>query len=415
MKTPSFLGSNITRVKGHNLKTILLSLLHTEKISRVELARQTSLSTTTITNLTGELLGEGIIVEEESILIANERRSIGRPRTMLRLVPDARYAVGVHIGIGLYRVAVVNLHAKIVHNNIANFDLETTPETVLADIAQLVQQTVIESKVDVERIIGVGIGASGLVDFETGINVFGPRLGWRDIAVAQILETALGLPVCVDNNVRTMALAEAFFGAGQGVGSLVFVYGRMGVGSGVVMNGEIFRGSGAGAGEIGHMVMRGESGEKCTCGSTGCLETLVSEAVLINQAQELAAQKPDGILAHYLQDKPDAKIVDQIFAAACDGDEATKQLIFDLAKNLGIALSNLVNILNPELIILGGMFAQGCDLILPVAEDTMRATAFAGLGENVRIQTTSFGWQAGVTGAAALALTSYFYQNTKEE
>ena len=90
-------------------------------------------------------------------------------------------------------------------------------------------------------------------------------------------------------------------------------------------------------------------------------------------------------------------------------------MIVNLAQYLGIALANLVNVLNPELILLGGMFAQGCDLILPVAEKTMRETAFAGLGENVRIQTATFGWQAGVTGAAALALMTYFYQNVKEQ
>jgi predicted NBD/HSP70 family sugar kinase len=128
----------------------------------------------------------------------------------------------------------------------------------------------------------------------------------------------------------------------------------------------------------------------------------------------LAEGDPDGLLATYLHQVEEDAVLDRIFEAACDGDENTLQLIDSLATNLGVALSNLVNVLNPELIILGGMFAQGCDLILPEAEKTMREKAFAGLGETVRLETTSFGWRAGVTGAAALALMTFFYQSVKE-
>ena len=414
MNPRSFLGSNLNLVKAHNLQAILLSFLYNEAISRVQLARQTSLSTTTITNLTAELLADGIIVEEKNSEAAGKQRRVGRPREMLRLVPDARFAVGVHIGIGLFRVAVTNLHARIIHNNIADFDLDTPPEIVLEDIAKLIEKTIAESGVDSSRVLGVGVGASGLVDFENGVNVFAPRLGWRDTPIVEILQTYLDLPICADNNVRCMALGEAFFGAGKGVGVLAFVYGRVGVGAGLVVNGQVFRGSGAGAGEIGHTVMLLNNGAPCTCGNSGCLETLVSERVLVQQARALAESQPDGTLAAYLDQSNEDLIIDCIFAAACDGDDGTLQLVTELATNLGIALSNLVNVLNPELILLGGMFSQGCDTILPVAERTMREMAFAGLGENVRLETTSFGWRAGVTGAAALALTTFFYQNVKE-
>ena len=409
MKSPSFLGSNINFVKAHNLRAILLSLLHNETISRVELAKQTELSTTTITNLTAELLKEGIILEQESVQESSTRRRVGRPRTMLRLDPDARYAVGVHVGIGLYRVAIANLHAKIIHNSISSFDLNTSPQDVMEEVAISIKQTIAESGIDPERVIGVGVGASGLVDYENGVNVLAYRLGWRDVPISEILGSRLGLPVCVDNNVRAMALGEAFFGAGRGVGILAFVYGRVGVGAGLVVNGQLFHGSGAGAGEIGHTTMLPFQGDLCTCGNRGCLETLVSEPVLVAQAQALAEQHTNSILAQYLRERDD-RVIDRVIAAACDGDVFAQKLFTDLASYLGIALANLVNVFNPEMIILGGMFSQGCDMVIPVAEATMRERAYAGLGEKARLVTTSFGWQAGVTGAAALALTSYFYQ-----
>jgi glucokinase len=227
------------------------------------------------------------------------------------------------------------------------------------------------------------------------------------------MEIQLDLPVCVDNNVRTMALAEAFFGDGRGVSVLAFVYGRIGVGAGIVVNGQVFRGSGAGAGEIGHTTIIPQGGETCTCGNTGCLETLLSEPVWIRHAENLAASHPDSTLAAYLELEDERSPIEMFFSAATDGDELAQQFIYRRSYYLGIALANLVNVLNPEMIILGGMFAQGSDLILPIAEAKMREAAFAGLGEKVRLEVTSFGWRAGVIGAAALALTTFFYQHAE--
>lgn len=409
MAETTFVGSNINLVKAHNQQAILLNLLYEGRLSRIQLAKITSLSTTTITNLVAELLEEGIVAEEGAQNYTGRRR-VGRPRTGLRLVPDARFAIGVHIGIGLLRVAVANLCAEIVRNNIEHFSLDNPPIEVLGQIASLIEKTISQSGADRSRIIGVGVGASGLVDYHTGVNVLAPSLGWRSVPIKQHLETSLGCPVIVDNNVRAMAAGEAFFGLGRGVDSLAFVYGRVGVGAGFVFGGQMFRGSSAGAGEIGHMIMLPKDGEICRCGNHGCLETLVSEPVIIQQAKILAGKNPDSLLAAYLSKNDDSRPIEKVFAAARQGDIATREMIRERARYLGIAMANLVNIFNPELILLGGMFAQGQDLILPVVTETMREKAFAGMGDKVRVQTTGFGWSAGVIGAASLALTRFFYQ-----
>jgi glucokinase-like ROK family protein len=403
------LGSNINLVKSHNTRAVLLSLLQEGPISRVELAEKHSLSNTTITNITSDLLDQGIVIEER-VEIPQQRRRVGRPRRMLQLIPAARYAIGVHIGVGLFRVAITNLFAEIIYNEIAAFDLTTPPEEVIAEIVKLIESTIEKSAIERERVIGVGVGASGLVNFEEGINVLAPRLGWENVPIQHLMETQLDLPVCVDNNVRTMALAEAIFGDGQGVGVLAFVYGRIGVGAGIVVNGQVFRGGAAGAGEIGHTIIIPQGGETCTCGNTGCLETLLSEPVWIRHAEKIAASHPDSTLAATLKQSDEPSPIERVFSAAADGDEQAKKFIEDRSRYLGIALANLVNVLNPEMIIVGGMFAQGSDLILPVAEAKMKEAAFAGLGEKVKLQTTSFGWRAGVIGAASLALTTFFYQ-----
>jgi predicted NBD/HSP70 family sugar kinase len=274
----------------------------------------------------------------------------------------------------------------------------------------LIEQTISQSGVERSRIIGVGVGASGLVNYQTGVNVLAPNLGWHSVPIKQHLENALNLPTTVDNNVRAMAVGEAFFGLGRDVDSIAFVYGRVGVGAGFVFDGKVFRGSSTGAGEIGHMIMLPKGGETCRCGNRGCLETLVSEPVIVKQALLLAKKKPNSLLASYLTNNQNgSRPIERIFEAARQGDTATCEMIQERAAYLGLALANLVNMLNPDLIILGGVFAQGQDLILPTALKTLQETAFGHMGEKVRLQTTGFGWNAGVIGAAALALINFFY------
>jgi glucokinase-like ROK family protein len=405
-------GSNINLVKTHNMSAILYTLLREEMVSRVELAERLSLSNTTITNLTAELLEQEIILEEQ-VETSGKRKRVGRPRRMLRLIPNARFSIGVHIGVGMFRVAVTDLIAEIIYNQMTKFDLDTPSEDVISKVAENIELIIQESGVDRANVIGIGVGASGLVNYMSGVNVLAPRLGWKDVPIQYLLESHLDLPVSVDNNVRSMALGEAFFGAYRGVGSLAFVYGRIGVGAGFVVDGQLFRGSSAGAGEIGHTIMLPQGGDLCSCGNSGCLETLISEPVLVKQAELFAEENPESLLAQYLKKEDISGKMEQIFTAARDGDKISLDFIEDMACYLGIALGNLINIINPEVILLGGMFAQGHDLIIPVAEEKMKEVAFARLGEKVQIAATGFGWRAGIIGAAALALTTFFYQHAE--
>ena len=394
MNSHNFLGSNINKVKKHNIQAILMSLLYEKRLSRIQIANKTSLSTTTITNLIAELLNHGIVSEIESSNLQARQRKVGRPQTSLSLNPNARYAIGVHIGIGIFRVAIVNLYAEIIHNHIQEFTLTDPPSEILLRIRNSIHKILYESRIDKNLILGIGIGASGLVNYQSGVNVLAPNLGWASVPIREIIENSTGLSTTVDNNVRAMAIGEAFFGKGLHVDSLAFVYGRIGVGAGFVISGKVFRGSNTGAGEIGHMIIIPNGGDNCRCGQTGCKEN------------------PQSLLAEYVKQDNETTPIDRVFSAARDGDTETIKMLNERAEYLGIALANLVNIFNPELVILGGMFAQGKDLLIPHAAETMRNKAFAGMGEKVRVETTGFGWRAGVVGASALALTRFFYQQS---
>jgi glucokinase-like ROK family protein len=407
----SLTGSTSSTIKTHNLRAVLLTLLRHPQVSRVRIAEFTGLSTTTVTNLITELLEQGIVTED-GMEQPDEPRGVGRPRTALRLVPEARHAVGIHIDVGSVYVTVTDLFARPLHAPLAlDHPVDCSAGEVLEETAALAEQAITLSGADPAKIVGVGIGASGLVDSAAGINVLAPNLGWRDVPIRDRVESRLKLPVFVDNNVRAMALAEALFGAGQDVHVLAFVYARIGVGAGFVIGGQLFRGR-AGAGEIGHTLIEPDSGVQCRCGNTGCLETLVSEPAVIRQAQHIAAQQPDGVLAAYLQDTAIPPI-ERIFAAARAGDEKTCAMLANRARYMGIGLANLVNTLSPELIILGGIFAQGDDVLLPMTQETLRRCAFANMGADVRLQTPTFGQDAGLVGAAALALDAFFYEQSE--
>ena len=412
MNETSILGSNINRIKAHNMRAVLMSLLYNEPAYRVQIAEQTSLSTTTITNIIDELISLGIVAED-GVEEANGRRRVGRPRSALRLVKDAHMAIGIQIGVETYRIAVANLKAEIIYSKSYTFSRSTPPQEIFQNISNQTEAIITETGMDRQRIIGVGVGAAGLVNYQTGVNILSANLGWENIPIQDWLVQQLNLPVVVDNNVKAMALGEAFFGSGRNASSLVFVYGRVGVGSGIVMGNRLLRGADLGAGEIGHMIIVADGGLSCRCGQCGCLETLVSEAALVKQAQEISLAHPGSLLSNALK-TGEGRPIDRVFKAAREGDPLAKAMIEQAARYLGIALANLVNLLNPEMIVLGGLFAQGEDLILPIAKEILHQTAFAGLGKKVKLQATSFGWQAGIVGAAALALTGLFYLNPEE-
>jgi N-acetylglucosamine repressor len=225
-----------------------------------------------------------------------------------------------------------------------------------------------------------------------------------------LFEQKLNLPVVVDNNVRAMAIGETYFGAGRNTSSLVFVYGRVGVGAGLTFKGEVYRGNAMGAGEIGHTIMLMQGGQPCHCGNQGCLETLISENVILNDAAEIARENPDGLLASYLNQHNDLSVIERIFQAGRDGDEQVCAMLAERAGYLGMALVNVVNLFNPEVILLGGIFSQGQDFFVEPAAQMVRKLSFGGMGQKVRIEATGFGWKAGVLGASALALINFFYQ-----
>ena len=404
MTESSDASHNRLTTRAHNRRLLLLRMLRRQPISRVRLARETGLSTTTVTNLVTELINNGY-VQEVGTDMAALAKGAGRPPLALALVPDSAHCLGIHVGVRHMRVALCNLAAEIKGSRTLDVDPSQTPAENLYRAAdaglEIIRSYSATQAASDANILGIGVGASGIVDVPTGVNLLAPNLKWRNVPIPKLLGEYCSMPVAVDNNVRCMALSESIYGLGRNKRALAFIYARIGVGAGLVVDGRIYHGSGYGAGEIGHWTMwtvgKGEGRRPVS------LEDLISEREIVERARALAPEMVDGA----------PEPLHAIFFAVRNGHVLLRGLLDEVAYYTGIALANLVDVLNPQLVLLGGLLHEGYDLFRDTIIHTMRQFAFGGLGHNVEIHPATFGAQCGEVGAAVLALDHFFYSAAK--
>ncbi|GAB4521811.1 MAG: ROK family transcriptional regulator [Anaerolineae bacterium] len=380
-------GANSSDMKSRNISAILLTLLFHQDVSRVHLAQRLGVSSATITNLVTELTQQGHIVENGFV---ETNGQVGRRQRVLRLVPDSRFALGVHVDVGVVYIALTDITGSVLDSDSFTHDLRDSWQSVLDRVLVTIDLLLQRQQHTHNRIVGIGVAASGLVNAETGVNVYAPNLGWHDVPIQHYLQRQLDYPITVENNVRAMAFAEAMFGCARSVNALAFLYGRVGVGAGLVVDRQLYRGASAGAGEIGHAIFVFDDGVPQP------LESLVSESAIRTLAEDITGERLS---------------LTAIIDLAKDGHAALRSMWETRAFYVGLALANIINIFNPEMIVLGGIFYQAKDLMLEKIQDTVRRYAFANLGERVSIQTSHFGRSAGMVGAAALALDAFFYRS----
>lgn len=355
------LSADISTVREHNLSQVL-SLIHEKgAISRAAIVRQTGLSATTVSALVGILLDSGFVCE------AGEGKSSGGRRPILvQFNYQFRYVIGVDLGASHITTVVVDLQSTIAARRHEFFDAMNNPDGAIDIIQGQIAQVLQEANLELSVILGIGIAAPAPLEGKKLDRLSGMILpAWEGRDLAEEIRQKFELPVYLDNDANAGAIAEKWWGGGRGVSSLAYIKLGTGVGSGLIINDKIYRGSGGTAGEIGHTTIN-ENGPLCRCGNYGCMESYVgSPAIIAEVARQKAVSSPDELSRNEMT-------VGKIAVAALNGDSVCRKIVQTAGVYLGIAIANLLNLVNPELVVLGGELVVAGDLLL----DAVRSTAF---------------------------------------
>lgn len=389
-------------IKDLNISLVIDAVRQHGPISRADLARVTNLGRSTITGIASVLLEEGFLVE----LGSGESR-VGRRPILLKFNEKARPVIAIKLAPGRIVGAVTDMDAHLLCQQERLLSDSETADEIVEALVQMTHALLAEAKVDIDDVLGIGMVLPGIVDPKTGVSVWPSFFNWINVPMKHILEDRLGVQVFIDNDANAAALAEKWYGAGRDYADLVCVTVGAGVGAGLIVGGRLYRGGASGAGEIGHMTID-EEGPQCICGNRGCLEAMVSDKALVRQAVERLAENP-GSMVLQLAEGDKSKITREIIVeAAKAGDEMAQALVWEAGTRIGTGLANLVNILNPEAIIVGGeAAAQAGDLLLEPIRQTVKRRAFAVLSQKTEILRAKLpdGW---LVGAAILVLQEFF-------
>ncbi len=366
-------------LRDHNRGLIVNLLRAVGPSSRADIARRTGLAPSALTRLVRELIREGLVVE------TGKRPSHGgRRATLIAFNPNFATTIGIKVEADRLLGARVDLEGRIEAREESSLPAPPSPSGVLERIIRLVDA------LQRGKTLGVGICISGSVDPLRGVDLYSPILGWRNVALQPPLEVKLGISVRVENDVNALTLAEHWYGAGRAFRNFVCLTVGEGIGAGVVINGELYRGTFGGAGEVGHITIDPD-GPRCRCGERGCLEVFASDRFLAAEAGRLGF--------------PDIPSLEKAARASVDGAQGA---FARMGRYLGIGAKNLVNLLNPEAIVLGGERMESVDLFLPAFEDEVRNHSFPEAAKELKIIPAALGEDGFLIGAATLVSSEFF-------
>ena len=395
-------------MKQLNVSAVLKVIKDNGSLSRAEIAKLTGLTPASVTNITKFLIEDNFLIESKI-----GESSGGRPPIILELNPDARYVVGVGIGVGIIDVVITNLSANIIIKKTMRIEDERDDyDLVFRKLVNLINEVVQTSKIDKEKILGVGVALHGIVNAKTGISIHALYYGWQNKDIKEKLEEELDLTVYVDNDVRAMSLGESWFGATKDIANFVTLNISNGIGAGIIINNKPYYGVDFSAGEIGHIVVEAD-GDKCNCGNYGCLETVASNNNITRKAIKLIKQGVNSSLSKEIDDINNLSIED-ICKAANDGDELSITILKEAARYIGIAITNLINILNPTAIVVVGEIFENTTHTIETLNEIIKNRGLKLSSENVKIIRSLLGRDAAVVGAATLVIQEIFsYKNIK--
>ncbi|HLD93246.1 MAG TPA: ROK family transcriptional regulator [Anaerolineales bacterium] len=385
-------------VRDHNLSEVIQLLHRNGAMSRASISRETGLSAPTVSALANVLIESGLIGE------AGEAESSGGRRPILmQFKYQARYAMGIDLGATHITSTVINLGGTTVAKRTVGVDAMRDPQAAIELARSYLSEMLDETNISASEILGVGIAAPAPLEGQ-GLSLLSPIIlpAWKGIDLKKEIGRDLeNLRIYVDNDANAGALAEKWWGAGRGYSNMAYIKLGTGVGSGLIINDDIYRGSAGTAGEIGHTSINSD-GPMCRCGNHGCMESYVgSPAIIANVANKIKTQPIPGLAPGNIK-------VRDLATAAFSGDSTAIQIIQEVGGYLGIAIANLLNLINPGLIVMGGDLVAAGPVMLQAVQETALARAIPKAGKEVTIIASDMGDDVVAIGAATLVFHHAF-------
>lgn len=329
------------------------------------------------------------------------------------MTENQRY-IGVDLGGTKILTALVDGNGRILAQDYRRTKAKRGQAEVVQRIVDSVRQVLADSALGPDEILGLGVGAPGPVDVAAGLVTMPPNLpGWVNVPLQSLLQGELGIPTFLENDANAAALGEYRFGAGRGSHNMLYITVSTGIGGGFILDGKLYRGSSGAAAEVGHMTVL-PRGPHCGCGNRGCLEAVASGTAIAREGRELLLRQAPTLITELANSDPEQVSAKLVADAARAGDVEAQEIIREAMHYLGVGVSSLVNLLNPELIVIGGSLTKLQDTLFgPVRREIIRRS-FPTAAQRVRVVPAELGDQVGVLGAAAVAIEACAAAVTRE-
>jgi len=372
-------------------------------VSRVQIHELTHLRKTTISNLVGELLREGKLME-----VGYADNPIGRKQKLLELNSDHGFVVVVEFDEEIIAAGVLDVQFRFREIIKEPAELNGGLETLLAQLKRCARKVIRKSKIPITSVVGIGIADPGLVDRRRGITVFSSTIEfWKQVPLQQSFETEFKIATLVDSKTRAKAIAERMLGAGNKLENLVYIDYGVGIGAGIIVDGHLLYGQSCGVGEFGHTHISA-TGPACKCGSIGCLEAKVSTGAMLSKLRQALADGAQSEALALAGGDVNNLTPAMVLQASKAGDKICSNIVAELALQLGLGISNLVNLFNPSVVVLDTRLEMAGDLLRDQIMQVIRRQALSNAVEGLSLRFGEVKTEPGLLGIGLMVLDHYF-------
>ncbi|GAB1471069.1 xylose repressor [Chloroflexota bacterium] len=387
-------------VRETNLSLVLRLIHNQSPLSRAQLAGITGLNKSTVSSLVDELIERRFVYETGS-----NTGGTGRPATLLEINPQAGNIVGVELGVDFISVAVTDMLGNILWRKREDANPADDQEKMIRQTLQIVKDALATGKRKGHKFLGMGLSTPGTVDIDKGLLIFAPNLHWHNVPFEKIFSEQTKLRVFIENDANAAAIAEHLFGTARQCQDFLFVFAGVGIGGGLFLNGKLYRGRNGYAGEIGHSPIMAEPSQTvCHCGNRGCWETYANQYSIIQRVQARLEVKRSSIIPKLMMEQSAPLSIALIKQAADAGDREAIESFQEAGRAMGQGFAGLINIFNPEKIILGGPLSIAGEYLLPAIKETVALHSLPEIDQQAEILISPFGPDASLIGAIAIVI-----------